>query len=78
MLQIEPFGNDQSRNLTKGLESCREAKALGADLVVFPELWNIGFTADVCPYYILSELQLRISRANYFQSLLCSCGFLYE
>src|SRR5439155_7142952 len=41
---IAPFGNDQNRNLAKGLQYCREAKALGADLAVFPELWNIGFT----------------------------------
>ena len=44
LLQIAPFGNDQSRNLAKGLQCCRKAKALGADLAVFPELWNIGFT----------------------------------
>ena len=44
LLQIAPFGNDQKRNLEKGLERCREAKSLGADLAVFPELWNIGFT----------------------------------
>ena len=34
---------DQCRNLEKGLTCCREAKSIGADLVVFPELWNIGF-----------------------------------
>ncbi len=44
LLQIAPLGNDQGRNLAKGLQYCREAKALGADLAVFPELWNIGFT----------------------------------
>jgi len=43
LLQIAPLGNDQSRNLAKGLQYCREAKARGADLAVFPELWNIGF-----------------------------------
>ena len=43
LLQFAPSGKDQSRNLLKGLEYCREAKALGADLAVFPELWNIGF-----------------------------------
>lgn len=43
LLQIEPFGMDQSRNLEKGLRCCSEAKSMGADLVVFPELWNIGF-----------------------------------
>jgi predicted amidohydrolase len=43
LLQITPSGDDQNRNLAKGLEYCRKAKALGADLAVFPELWNIGF-----------------------------------
>jgi predicted amidohydrolase len=37
LLQIAPFGNDQNRNLEKGLQRCREAKALGADSAVFPE-----------------------------------------
>jgi predicted amidohydrolase len=44
LLQIIPLGNNQNRNLAKGLECCRKAKALGADLAVFPELWNIGLT----------------------------------
>lgn len=44
MLQIAPFGDDQDRNLAKGVEACRDAKALRADLAVFPELWNIGMT----------------------------------
>lgn len=42
-LQIAPLGNDQNRNLEKGAK----AKAVGADLAVFPELWNIG--CDPCP-----------------------------
>lgn len=44
LLQVAPFGNDQKRDLEKGLECCREAKYLGADLAVFPELWNTGAT----------------------------------
>jgi predicted amidohydrolase len=44
LLQIKAFGDDQEKNLSKGLEACREAKALGVDLAVFPELWNIGAT----------------------------------
>jgi predicted amidohydrolase len=47
LLQIESFGIDQSRNLEKGLKCCCDAKSMGADLVVFPELWNIGFAH--CP-----------------------------
>ncbi|HKN61587.1 MAG TPA: carbon-nitrogen hydrolase family protein [Candidatus Acidoferrales bacterium] len=42
LLQISSFGDDQGKNLAKGVQACREAKALGADLAVFPELWNIG------------------------------------
>jgi predicted amidohydrolase len=44
LLQIAPHGNDQIRNLEKGLKRRREAKSMDADLAVFPELWNIGFT----------------------------------
>jgi predicted amidohydrolase len=47
LLQIAPCGNDQTRNLAKGLQYCRDCKAIGADLAVFPELWNIGMAA--CP-----------------------------
>jgi N-carbamoylputrescine amidase len=43
LLQISSFGNDQGKNLAKGVQACREAKVLGANLAVFPELWNIGF-----------------------------------
>jgi predicted amidohydrolase len=42
LLQISPAGSDQSSNLAIGLDACRRAKALGADLALFPELWNIG------------------------------------
>jgi predicted amidohydrolase len=47
LLQIAPFGNDQNRNLAKGLQYCREAKALGADLAVFPESWDDIRTAGL-------------------------------
>jgi predicted amidohydrolase len=47
LLQITPSGDDQNRNLAKGLEYCRKAKALGADLAVFPELWNTGFASSL-------------------------------
>src|ERR1700686_4209842 len=47
LLQIAPEGNDLGKNLEKGTRYCKEAKAQGADLVVFPELWSIGFAT--CP-----------------------------
>ena len=47
LLQIAAVDNDQHGNLLKGLQYCRNAKARGADLAVFPELWNIG--CMLCP-----------------------------
>jgi len=47
LLQIAPARSNQDKNLEKGIQCCREAKRRGADLAVFPELWNIGFTP--CP-----------------------------
>lgn len=70
LLQIAPFGDDQDRNLSKGLECCRHAKALGADLAVFPELWNIGFAA--CPLDAAGRRAWTASaidrRSSFFQS----------
>ena len=34
-------------NLQKGLEYCRKAKAIGADIVLFPEMWNVGYNISV-------------------------------
>lgn len=30
-------------NLEKGIEYCRRAKMLGADIALFPEMWNCGY-----------------------------------
>lgn len=35
--------NDLNKNLIKGIEACKKAKQLGADIAVFPEMWNIGY-----------------------------------
>ena len=43
LLQLLAAGNDQEANLLKGDEACREAARLGADLALFPEMWNIGY-----------------------------------
>jgi len=40
-------GTDQAANLAKGDAFCRRAHALGADIALFPEMWNIGYT--LCP-----------------------------
>lgn len=43
LLQIAPTGS-QSLNLEKGLRFCREAAVAGADLALFPEMWNTGYS----------------------------------
>ena len=43
LLQMAGCGNDQEKHLIKGLDFCRRAKAAGADLALFPEMWNIGY-----------------------------------
>lgn len=47
LLQMTSCGADQDANLAKGEAFCRQAQAMGADIALFPEMWNIGYTA--CP-----------------------------
>lgn len=42
LLQIAPRGSLEG-NLEKGIASCRKAKALGADIALFPEMWSNGY-----------------------------------
>ena len=42
LLQILP-GDTQGQSLAIGLDACRRAKEMGADLALFPEMWNIGY-----------------------------------
>jgi len=44
LLQINSNGTDQSSNLSKGVLFCRQTAQLGADIALFPEMWNIGYT----------------------------------
>jgi len=44
LLQLCANAEHQEANRQKGDAWCREAKALGADIAVFPEMWNIGYT----------------------------------
>ncbi len=41
LLQISPCGGTEA-NLVKGLECCRKAKEMGADIALFPEMWSNG------------------------------------
>lgn len=42
LLQIAPTGSLEG-NLRKGLDCCRKAKALSADIALFPEMWSNGY-----------------------------------
>lgn len=45
LLQIAPTGSLEG-NLVKGIAACRDAKAMGADIALFPEMWSCGY--DIC------------------------------
>jgi predicted amidohydrolase len=42
LLQLMPAGSMED-NLQKGLEYCRKAKNMGADIALFPEMWSVGY-----------------------------------
>ena len=42
LLQLAP-GDTLEENRTKGIAACRKAKALGADIALFPEMWSNGY-----------------------------------
>ncbi|MBS5520907.1 MAG: carbon-nitrogen hydrolase family protein [Clostridiales bacterium] len=42
LLQLLPEGSIE-KNLEKGLSYCQKAKAMGADLALFPEMWSVGY-----------------------------------
>jgi len=44
LLQIRPVGADVGANIKKGDEYCRKAKAMGADIALFPEMWSVGYS----------------------------------
>lgn len=48
LLQMLP-ASTQEENQKKGMEYCRRAKDMGADLALFPEMWNTGYTMDWDP-----------------------------
>lgn len=45
LLQIAPTGSLKG-NLEKGINACHQAKAMGADIALFPEMWSCGY--DIC------------------------------
>lgn len=62
LLQLVSTGS-QAGNLQKGLERCRQAKAMGADLALFPEMWSNGYHVAAAPEQLEREA---IPRENGF------------
>lgn len=42
LLQLSPTDSIES-NMLKGIKYCKKAKEMGADIAVFPEMWNTGY-----------------------------------
>lgn len=42
LLQLSPT-DTMENNMLKGIEYCKKAKEMGADIAVFPEMWNTGY-----------------------------------
>lgn len=54
---------DQAGNWAKGAAYCRRAKAMGADLALFPEMWNNGY----CVTHDIAQLRRdAVSRQSEF------------
>lgn len=45
LLQIAPRGS-LTENIEKGIECCKKAKSLGADIALFPEMWSNGYNIE--------------------------------
>lgn len=44
LLQMTGCGDDKDASLAKGVAFCRRARAIGADIALFPEMWSVGMT----------------------------------
>lgn len=49
LLQIQPNKNLDD-NLSKGIQYCEMAKEMGADIVIFPEMWSNGYDIYDCSF----------------------------
>ena len=41
-LQLLPTGSLEG-NMEKGIKACLQAKEMGADIAIFPEMWSRGY-----------------------------------
>ncbi len=61
--------SDVQANTEKATQYCREAKQQNADIILFPELWNIGYTAPPQDAAGFAQWQVAAtdSRGSYLQ-----------
>ena len=73
LLQIAPTGS-LAGNLEKGVAACHEAKALGADIALFPEMWSCGYDIYEPPVteWSCKAIELNSSFLAEFQALAAS------
>lgn len=64
LLQLLPTGSLEGQ-LQKGLDACRRAKELGADIALFPEMWSSGYEIPENPDQLRS---LAVERDGAFVS----------
>ena len=64
LLQMNSCGTDQEANLAKGEVFCRRAREMGADIALFPEMWNIGYTSFIATQESPSDLWRAPGRWN--------------
>jgi len=75
MLQMTADGYDQEANMIKGEAFCRQARELGADIALFPEMWNVGYTffdpgqLDGRDIWAAQAITPRANFVQHFQSL---------
>ena len=62
LLQIAPRDTVQG-NLEKGVEYCRRARELGADIALFPEMWSSGYRIYNRPVPVWTA-EAKIGRAH--------------
>lgn len=65
LLQIAPTGS-LAGNLEKGIAACREAKTMGADIALFPEMWSCGY--DICEPPVEEWIRKAISLDSAFMA----------
>lgn len=69
LLQIMPTGTIDG-NRVKGAYACRRAKVMGADIALFPEMWNCGYQIPEDQEELLSlAVELDSSFINSFRDL---------